>query len=1239
MRILKIRGENLASLADAFCLDLTSEPLRSSGLFAITGETGAGKSTILDAMCLALYGTCPRLKEVGVDDNIIDVSGDRIKSSDPRSVMRTGASHAWAEVEFTGQDGKDYASRWTVRRARGRDTGRLQPVERCLMDIAEDRVLEDQTLAVNARVSEVVGLTYDEFRRTVLLPQGEFDAFLQANTGKRAAILEKVTGTEIYRQISRRIYARNSEVRSELATLHARRGEHRLLSADEKAQINEEIASASRKAALGEARLEELRQMDARIKHITLLRSRCEAAELVVKRAEELHRDGEQSRLRIALYDRALPVKDFIDQEGRAHSALTDSQARMTAAEVREKDATSGEAEALTAAEKAETARTLIEQRLKELTPVWEQAAQLDVQIDNLTQRAAESRSDFNDRQKVSAEADLSHSQLEKALSGLDEAKANLEAVLEQRAPLGQFHAAWPATRDLIRKRSLRLAAFKAAEKQIEEAEKELAAAQAEASRSQGEIEELTGDYKKQTEVLKTASEDLRKIQSEAPVERRDELRLFHLSISDLLRMQASTQKLAQAENDARAELKAHQASFSEGEANLQRLNATAITLQENVAALEAPTYRLEAAASQAAAALRQHLHDGEPCPVCASKVHPIMEEAEFASMAKEMRQKLEEMKEKLAECQSEIKVCGSLISVGRDRALVCEIAISRLEGDLSSEAAALEAARAHIMTLPAAVYFPEVAAKGADLEKIMATTSSLIEEWTTRIAREQVLAQSKQSIEERIAKIRTSLDLQREANTKALILVETLRGRFDGSSSEIRSIRLEIEEIEAGISPALNLIGRSVIDLDQIDLLDKLEKAVAWWGDKTSQLAETLQQRADISPRLAVASGNSAQHKAELERTDQRLKADEANLKQATEQRNGLLDGQPTKEHRKSWLDRSARVAQAIQKAQEAVTASKEELGKARERLNSCREEAARLSEAHEQCSAMVFNKLQELGLSTDQARQAHGEHPMTIKALRDAQDELVAGLARASAAQSERQHDLASLPQDQIPTITEAEVSSQKVEAQSALKACSEEIGALQNRLAMDAKAHGLLSDLNDTIDKASYQQETWEAVNAAIGQENGNKFAQFAQSVTLGILVEHANHHLRRFNPRYQLDHGGEDLSIQVIDNHMAGERRSTNSISGGERFLVSLSLALALSRLGGNGGLAGTIFIDEGFGSLDAESLEIAFRALEQLQSEGRTVGIISHVEAMKEHITVKVDVRKQAGGKSRVRILA
>jgi exonuclease SbcC len=207
------------------------------------------------------------------------------------------------------------------------------------------------------------------------------------------------------------------------------------------------------------------------------------------------------------------------------------------------------------------------------------------------------------------------------------------------------------------------------------------------------------------------------------------------------------------------------------------------------------------------------------------------------------------------------------------------------------------------------------------------------------------------------------------------------------------------------------------------------------------------------------------------------------------------------------------------------------------------------------------------------------------------------------------------------------------------AALEVLRRELTELELRLAGDDEAVGRASEMDALIVQAKAVLSIWEDVDRAIGQRDGAKFRRFAQSVTLGQLVRLANAQLDALNPRYALQPSGvaDQLTIEVIDRDMDGEVRGARSLSGGERFLVSLALALALASLEGRQSFVDTLFIDEGFGALDRETLDMAIAALETLQGHGRKVGVITHVAAVIERVPVQVRVEMRGGGRSVVRV--
>jgi exonuclease SbcC len=188
MKILAIRGNNLASLRGEFELNLQSSPLNGNGIFVIAGPTGAGKSTLLDALCLSLFDAVPRF--------------DNASNHDPRTVLSHGAGEGYCETDFQGLDGQKYQARWEVRRARGETRGRLQPQQMSVVLVQTGEKLGRTKREVLQIIEERLGLSYTQFRRSALLAQGDFAAFLKAPERERSELLERMTGTEIYTRIS-----------------------------------------------------------------------------------------------------------------------------------------------------------------------------------------------------------------------------------------------------------------------------------------------------------------------------------------------------------------------------------------------------------------------------------------------------------------------------------------------------------------------------------------------------------------------------------------------------------------------------------------------------------------------------------------------------------------------------------------------------------------------------------------------------------------------------------------------------------------------------------------------------------------------------------------------------------------------------------------------------------------------------------------------------------------------------
>lgn len=214
---------------------------------------------------------------------------------------------------------------------------------------------------------------------------------------------------------------------------------------------------------------------------------------------------------------------------------------------------------------------------------------------------------------------------------------------------------------------------------------------------------------------------------------------------------------------------------------------------------------------------------------------------------------------------------------------------------------------------------------------------------------------------------------------------------------------------------------------------------------------------------------------------------------------------------------------------------------------------------------------------------------------------------------------------------TLSSVELTEQREQLDAQLSELNRQLGSVQHSLTTDSNNRSTQQSLLNSIEQQRRLYDQWQQLNSLIGSADGSKYRKFVQGLTLDHLVNLANQQLAILHNRYQLSRCEQgELDIRVIDTWQADTQRDTRTLSGGESFLVSLALALALSELVSQKTRIDSLFLDEGFGTLDSETLEMALNALDNLNADGKTIGIISHVEALKERIPVQIKVHKSAG---------
>jgi len=1238
MQILSIRGENIASLAKPFAIRLDAPPLSSAGLFAITGETGAGKSSLLDAMCLALYGNCPRLSGDGTSEAVTDIGGQELKSTDARMVLRRGVASGFAEVTFRAPDGKTYTAGWQARRARDRIDGRLQSIERSLARGSDGQILETQLSRVNERVVDLTGLTYDEFRRTVLLAQGDFDAFLGAKTQERAAILEKVTGTGIYRDISRRVFDRNREAATALATLETRRGEHRLLTPEARDEIAAAITALRAEQATAAKQRTAVQKDLARYTAFETAKANLAKAEARVATAEAGIAGLADDRRWLADWERAQVLRGEVRELRDATRALEDARAAHTRLAGEHGTQQGHVTTAQARFDAANSTRDEAERVFKGFAPIWDEAAALDNRIVTATQEHATAAKALTTLKDIEADRHEKHDALVTTETALREKIATAEQSMAEVQGQDVLRANWGVIEERLGTRIDQAGLAEASATEAGEISASIAEDRTRRERLEGEIKDATGQVEAAQAVQEAMKDARTRLTGAAPVARLERLAQAQADLRDL-RKAAGDVRLADrtlADSVARrAEAETTQSKQQQALKDARARQGTAVQVVQN---LRQPADAAEAAASREAEHLRQHLVAGAPCPVCRSTSHPVMQDGEIARLAEDLRRRLATAQK--ARDDAEAAATAAALRVEAAREIIDSE--TALEPDLKAQIEKAEAAFARALAPlqggPLADDLPDTPrAPDAFFEALqtrLAGWRSGLEadrdrlEALDRRHREADMAieEAKGNITERERQIRL-VDPQISTREKDIAKLEQASA----------AARATVESIDRKLGPLLapTQVRADTFGPGAKPQLDRLHDQVARLMDARERIEGTEKDLGELASVLAEARADLAGARTNREQAEETETARCKALEDLRKSRAALLGGEETGVHRTRHNDARTAAQKASDAARDALGEATRTEAAARSAHTSAQNVMATAETRATAARTALTAACAAAGLEEEPLLALHAVEPATVEACRKSLGAADKEKANAEGARQEREEERAALTAQGFPETAKDQLETRNETLEADTRTRGETLGRLSQQREADAAAAKALAGLEAEIEAARKTAETWTAVNAAVGSAKGDRFAQIAQAVTLALLVERANHHLDDLKPRYQLKVAPSDLALHVIDRDMADDARPTRLLSGGERFLVSLALALALSGMGTRGVLAGTLFIDEGFGSLDSDSLDLAIDALERLQAQGRTIGVISHVQAMKDRISVQLQVHKTGGGASEV----
>lgn len=1254
MRVLAIRGHNLASLPELELL-LDQGPLAETGLFAISGPTGAGKTTLLDALCLALYDQTPRL--LGQRD--LPVGGAQAHAADPRSVLRRGAGEGRAEVDFEGQNGR-FRAIWAVRRAKKKADGKLQPQEMALYRLPDLKDLSGGTKTETLRRIEAeVGLSFDEFRRAVLLAQGDFAAFLEARPDQRAELLEKMTGTALYGELSRAAFQRAKDEAQALEQLLEAQAAIAPLSTELRHHKEAERTAAEAAQQHAKASAEVLRAQVGQSEAHARLSIELREAEQALEEAEAALRaqlEGHPWLKDARLFERLRP-KHEAQKEARARAqnagaalALAEAQLLLVQEEREQtQNVAAARARAL-AALRAEAER---------LDPELAQARTLDVELREAELRQTEIEQELREQQASQAELAARAAGRKEQKTTLSQRLRETQAWLSEHEASRALAAQWSRwsteLERLVEARaeaSATSAELRQCLAQAEAAQAEEQALKAELAAAHAAVQEAKARTAEGVAQLEASQRQLSPLDVQTSLERlakeRSSLQALATALKEVARLERQLLDDERQERSASAEQKQTRALL---ELAKQKKRQTEEKLKEVAQALES----LEA--TEALSTRRDELLVlGQPCPLCGATEHPAAahptEKNPRLSVLRGQRTRLEGV---LAQGTEELQALELTLAQAQDaakaaaqrRVLNGQALLDRQQiWQRGHEQLALLWSELRVPTpkdlVRLRVLLPERPDPKTGPGGVAGADQLLLEIQNELRAYAAADELARSTVEVR----RREEDRAEEAERRVLERLEKHRDRQQEANQGAAQLRIrgEVVQVRAKDAEAALLAAferwpswQEALLQDPITFRKSASLAVEDWEAKAALERGLIEDLRSCLEADAVAEAELQSGAQQLERTlavATQRRARSASLAEARAQR---LGGQAVERYEAQQRQAIGAAEAEAQAARALAERTALKAAAAEERLLAAQEALATAERERTTAELEYQTTLTELGLEEGPPlRDYLATSDEEIQAAEAAHLRLQDARARAEATTLDRRARLSALPAEDprpLPVLRGALSEAEQAHARSLVT-----LGRLTAELHQDDQLLSQRAALEPKLRAQAAATEAWLEISLVIGSADGKKLRTFAQSLSLEALVNAANRHLLQLRPRYRLERiPTVDMELLVVDRDLGDEPRAISSLSGGETFLVSLSLALGLASLSAKDVRLGSLFIDEGFGSLDKEALELAISALDQLQAEGRTVGLISHIPDLAERIGYVVEVRPIGPGTSKVEV--
>lgn len=1243
MKILAIRIKNLASLEGTTEIDFTKEPLCSAGIFAITGATGAGKSTILDAICLALYARTPRYnlaKETGI--KVLDINGNELRQGDIGGILRNGTADGFASIDFAGVDGHVHQATWRIRRARNKVHGELQADTVDLKDLTNNAIFPGKKTETLKEIERLVGLSFDQFTRSVMLAQGDFTAFLKAKEDEKSSLLEKLTGTTIYSEISKLIYEKSKaatvlliELKKDVTRTNSLTEEElAIIVAQKDTFVNDIVA---RQKLVDNCNTE----INWHEVATALLAQQTEAEYLLTaataneagskERALLLNQIGAAQEIKSAISAKQENTKSIASQNVEL---VTQIKKRDTLA-IQKNDTTNQLAQ-------AEKELAVHKRTQEDALPLLDKAKNVDTKIEEkelLLTAAKQTLDDVVEQTKEQLKI-LSNSKLE---------SNKLEnTIAEINTWVAQNNARKPLAENIVLIGGKLLEGNKILFS-LQQQESEVALHKHNLENENIAKAQIDKNLENRSKLLQAAQIALQEKQS----------KLKNIDFENLTAQKIEAEGKLDITKDAIVYWKQLYTNTQYLNVLEEKICTNKTNLQENIATLTAENSLLQEftikkqttenvlnkarlAATESIEKLRLQLVLHEPCPVCGSVEHPYTVhnpqfDSVLASVENEHQINVNNFEKYLKSVSTIQQKCAGL-----------EITIADIDKEIKANQhkvnEAIKKWQSNEVHKDGVLIVDDK--KENWLNEKLKTCKENQEQLQQQIIKyneDKRLVENVKEENEKLEKAVADLRNQQKDNQRN---VQSLSEKIESLEIYLSANRIALEAVEEELNPYFpNALWKENWRKNQAPFIKKLTDFAAEWKANIEIL-----DNSNLKYNILSANRRGMEEKLEFIKNDEigkhslfnTLTNDIGLLKTERKHIFEGVDVKTIEKKLKSEVDNGEEKLKTIHKLNFEHA---EELAKADTQKEMLINSIAILQTGVEQSNLVIVQWVEAYNHShTPKITEENviellkytydwvAKERSTVKAIADE-------FNTATTIVSERKKNYSQHLLKQLSNNTLEQLLEQLHVHKQELNKVSEEKTKLELQLSQDAVNKLEINDLQNSIEAATAVAENWSKLNDMIGAADGKKFRQIAQEYTLDLLLTFSNYQLKILSNRYLLERVAGTLGLQILDLDMGNEVRSVYSLSGGESFLVSLALALGLSSLSSNLMKVESLFIDEGFGSLDPQTLNVAMDALERLQNQGRKVGVISHVQEMTERIPAQIKVVKMANGKSKVEVVS